>query len=624
MKAGRAPDANPRPLYVVATQTIEVGADLDFDGLVTEAAALDALRQRFGRLNRLGKREHSGAIIIYVKSGRTGEPDPVYGEALAETCKWMEKVAAKWKGKKFIQAQKVLDFGTQAIHKVLPSRDKLEKLLAPTRQAPVLMPAHVDMLVQTSPSPMVEPEVSAYLHGIESQPEDVQIIWRADLPETLAQEDEDSVIGTVTALPPIQLEAVAVPAWAARALLKGSLPEDMADVEGAAVAGDGQMQGQHSRYALRWRGLEESRVIDPDDVRPGDTLVVPASYGGYDRFGWNPHYDKPVRDVADYVASQQRGKYALRVHPDLISQWFEAENSSEAVLEAVKALQNALTRYKQEDLSQLCDELIERLLEIPGLRTDIGEALNALQISRREFVYPTVESPQGILLQERRNVPSEFTDEDDSSSLTREELLENHCKGVGELAERFAASSGLAAEIVKDVCLAAKLHDLGKADPRFQAWLRGGDRITSRKSGTLLAKSAALAANDRVSIRAAREQAGYPQGGRHECYSSAIAMSNSEVLNRAHDRELVLYLMGVHHGRGRPFMPAVKDDGMKHLAFQFDGVRLEFAGPHRLEQLDRGWPELFWQLVRRYGYWGLAYLETLVRLADHRCSEQGE
>ena len=624
MKAARAPDANPRPLYVVATQTIEVGADLDFDALVTEAAALDALRQRFGRLNRLGMRENSRAVIVYVKSGKGSEPDPVYGEALAETCEWMEKLGAKRKGKKRTQGVKMLDFGIQAMGKLLPSSDKLEKLLAPTRQAPVLMPAHVDMLVQTSPAPLVEPEVSAYLHGIESQPEDVQIIWRADLPGILGQEEEDCMINTVAMLPPIQLEAVAVPVWAARAFLKGSLRGDIADVEGGAGASDGQVRTRHTRYAVRWRGVEGSRVIDADDVRPGDTLVVPASYGGYDRFGWSPGCDQPVRDIADYVALQQRGKHVLRVHGDVISQWFEAGNSSEGIPETIKALQNALARSEQEDLSEVCDDVIERLVEIPHLKTEIREALIALRRNRRELVYPTVENPQGILLQERRNVPLEFSDEDDGSSLTREVLLENHCKGVGELAERFAASSGLAAEIVKDVFLAAKLHDMGKADPRFQAWLRGGDRIAARKAGTLLAKSAAMAANDRRAIRVAREQAGYPQGGRHECYSSAIARSNSEVLNSAHDRELVLYLMGVHHGRGRPFMPAVSDKGIKHLAFQFDGVRVEFSGPHRLEQLDQDWAERFWQLIRRYGYWGLAYLETVVRLADHRCSEQGE
>src|SRR5205814_2198017 len=55
MKAGRARADGDRPLFVAATMTVEVGADLDFDYLVTEAAPLPALRQRFGRLHRLGR-----------------------------------------------------------------------------------------------------------------------------------------------------------------------------------------------------------------------------------------------------------------------------------------------------------------------------------------------------------------------------------------------------------------------------------------------------------------------------------------------------------------------------------------------------------------------------------------
>ncbi len=40
-------------------------------------------------------------------------------------------------------------------------------------------------------------------------------------------------------------------------------------------------------------------MVLPDEVRPGDTLVVPSGYGGADAFGWKPESQEPVPDVGD-------------------------------------------------------------------------------------------------------------------------------------------------------------------------------------------------------------------------------------------------------------------------------------------------------------------------------------
>lgn len=109
--------------------------------------------------------------------------------------------------------------------------------------------------------------------------------------------------------------------------------------------------------------------------------------------------------------------------------------------------------------------------------------------------------------------------------------------------------------------------------------------------GTLLAKSGAH------EVRVSRMLSGLPRGWRHEVASLAA---------RPDMPPLVRYLVGTHHGHGRPWLPASPDTELWRAA----------RGPE--------WPALVAKMRADYGYWGLAYLEALVRLADWARSAEGQ
>jgi CRISPR-associated endonuclease/helicase Cas3 len=83
------------------------------------------------------------------------------------------------------------------------------------------------------------------------------------------------------------------------------------------------------------------------------------------------------------------------------------------------------------------------------------------------------------------------------------------------------------------------------------------------------------------------------------------------------DFDLLLHLIGSHHGRCRPFAPVVED--REPLDVRYGDWR--GGSDHGLERVGSGVCERFWQLTRRYGWHGLAYLESMVRIADQRQSE---
>ncbi|MFH1833973.1 MAG: type I-U CRISPR-associated helicase/endonuclease Cas3, partial [bacterium] len=274
IEARRKEDAGDGPLFVVATQTIEVGADLDFDGLVTECASLDALRQRFGRLDRLGERRESWAVIVSRRDQvAKGAEDFVYGPSLGRTWSWLKGMAER-PGGEGVPGNPVVDMGVMSLP--MPAATELLELLPPARRAPVLLPAHLDLWTQTAPMPLPDPDPALFLHGPSTEPPDVCVVWRADLDEA----PSDTWANIVALAPPTPPEAIPVPAYATRRWLTGAGEEEIADVEGAQVR-SGEEIGQ-GKVILRWRGpgSDETMPIGPAQVRPGDTIVVPASYGG--------------------------------------------------------------------------------------------------------------------------------------------------------------------------------------------------------------------------------------------------------------------------------------------------------------------------------------------------------
>jgi CRISPR-associated endonuclease/helicase Cas3 len=96
--------------------------------------------------------------------------------------------------------------------------------------------------------------------------------------------------------------------------------------------------------------------------------------------------------------------------------------------------------------------------------------------------------------------------------------------------------------------------------------------------------------------------------------------SQETVLSAAHDPDLVYHLIGGHHGWCRPFAPPVVDPNPVEAAHEQNGATFKSRTNHHLARLDSGVADRFWILVERYGWWGLAWLETIFRLADHHAS----
>ncbi len=592
------PDGDQREdglTVVVATQAIEVGADFSFDALVTECAAVDSLRQRFGRLDRRGSHaERTGcpaqAWIIGPKSiVGSKKPDLIYGESVKATWDELEHRS---------ENDELLDVSPTAL------RDFPGNATAPRTSAPLLLRTHLDAWVQTRPEPTVQPPVDWFLHGINrNHPADVSVLWRSDRSSE-----------ALRLVPPRQAEFIQMPVGAVKAWLTGQSEVDIADA-GEVPESEvfHNLAKSHTNDWVRWGGFGEGAddTVRIGDIRPGDVLVVAPECGGLTAGTWDPSSEERVADLGDAAQIESGRRVTLRLDPNLphVTSPPTPDGEPEADVSPLSRIAEWIeSRFSDStEMPSWMDRAIARLgndfdVNTVGIGNDQpGSSYYILTSRDPKTKKPVVDA--GTL-----------DDSDEAGSFTATAVsLSRHLEGVGERAGHIAERLGLPREVVKDLRLAGQLHDLGKVDTRFQSQLVGGDPIElAIRHGEPLAKS----------LPGARKVTGYPPGMRHEIASVAMIESNADVLGFACDEDLVLHLVGTHHGWGRPLPPIIEDPAPEALSYIWND-RLLIAnsnladGSLALDMADR-----FWRLVERYGYHGLAWLEAVLRLADHRQSAE--
>jgi CRISPR-associated endonuclease/helicase Cas3 len=651
LKTGAVSQPEDGPHIVVSTQCLEVGADLDFDALVTEAASLDALRQRFGRLNRAGREIIARAVIVLPgeqdlaldKLDDAAPSDPIYGNAIPRTWSWLQSIA---------QNEEV-DFGINAMTSAVKqlradSPDSLVGMLSPTSDAPVILPSYLDCWVQTNPAPAADPDVALFLHGPQRDMAEVHVCWRGDLPENEAGEPWTE---TLSLCSPTTLECLPVPLHVFRQWMnsRGEFKDSSGDAGETPQIIDRRDKVESRGVPIFiWRGPDESKFATAAaDIHPGDTIVLRAQSGGWNALGHLPEApDDPQEksdaklsvadirrvDLAEVGIAKGRRLGVMRIHHKLLP-------TAEKDTAAATLIELSLNKDNDWTAAEIRD-LLARLLEdeSPGWplneqQRDAIRHLKERKLSELSVIpYPDHE---GFVISSRVLMPEKGAEEVDTEDSDADALLEAKSSQAQELSHHTGdvlarIESSFAMFSVgpwRDALVtAAELHDWGKADSRFQALLRSTTLFAAMASGVVLAKSSSIPSSA-AARRAASERAGLPKGFRHEMLS--VQMAETEVGSTALPTEpslraLVLHLIATHHGYGRPFAPVVKDDAPPDVTLPMKEKTVAITSEQRSERpshaLDSGIAERFWQMTRHHGWWGIAFLETIIRLADQRAS----
>jgi len=286
------------------------------------------------------------------------------------------------------------------------------------------------------------------------------------------------------------------------------------------------------------------------------TILLPPSVGGLERGRLNGEAAEPANDVAD--------------------EWFE---------DAERTNRRRIRVWKNDP------QLNAKTFGMRMIRPPIVIPLNADEEEESELSWEWYSRP---------------LDADDDLSKTTGIPVpwDNHTNDVVAHTTRIVEALSLASELRRALILSARFHDLGK---KRELWQRS---IGNPNPRDWFAKSGKDASGKRWRPR------DICRNYRHEFGSvldlldpSQSHLAELEQLERDHPgtKELVLHLIATHHGYARPHFPPDNAYDLEHTTQAETALATET-------------PRRFARFQRRYGRWGLAYLESILRAADWAAS----
>lgn len=542
---------------VVATQTLEVGIDVDFADLVTELAPASSLAQRFGRVNRLGRRKDSKVVVIEPASGDLVKKDapPYKAVDLSNAYAWLE----------VLNGAENPSVNPAAMVKNPPVQSSPERLLYQRPEWPDLLE-----FSRTDENPYDEPDLDLWLHdSLDAETAMGGVIVRDNLPSNTSAAME---ILKTSYFAPSDRETFPANLKILQEIL------DYQDEHGVKPRKFLYRQGEISLWQDADHGDENNQSLAPGDVLILDTGSIPFTNQG--------------------IAVTQR----------------ELPSKKEE-LKAVPFLNGTLYVYekcadREEDFREYLGLSPKEVAELLDTQSAKGEKRIASELTTEAEDGQEVIAWYAKVTDDKESV--EGSDIAQELVLAGPVLLDDHQNDVAERTRQLAENLGLAPEFSEALELAAKYHDEGKRDLRFQQML-GAD-----PEAEVLAKSGRRSVAEAYR---ARSRSALPRGWRHEQLSALMVAASPEKVG-AH-RDLVLRIIGCSHGHGR-FSFAHDEGFLLKEGYLPEGTDYEALKEQATRLFNVGyWDNLMEQTSRTYGPYATAYLEAVERAADAQISREG-